>query len=120
MKIIKFNEKYEDLQKIDEGINNSINEDWKWRFGNLIYEELTSSIESWIDENDFQKIYNGIEMWKYFRDKHIDESDNIFSKEQIKDLDFLTTKSSEMLLEKYIYNKSEKLFLEKFIQKINK
>ena len=131
MKLIRFNDRYENLQKIDEGtwgykpLDSDSASDWKWKFGNLIYEELATSLEGWIGGDDLLKIYEGIGMWEYFRDKHVGESYGIFSKEQIQDLDFLTTKSSEYLLEKYTemgWKEPEKVkqYLEKFIEKINK
>lgn len=131
MKIIRFNDIYKNFDKVDEGVwgNEPLDSDhasdWKWRFGNLIYEELASSLEQWIGENDLLKIYEGIGMWEYFRDKHANEAYNIFSDEQIKDLDYLTIKSAEMLLEHYKemgWKEPEKVrqYLEKYIEKINK
>ena len=90
MKLIRFNDRFENLQKIDEGIwgykplDNDHASDWKWRFGNLIYEEIVGSLEQWIGENDLLKIYEGIGMWEYFRYKHKDDSYGIFSRKQIK------------------------------------
>ena len=131
MKLIRFNDRYNDFQKIDEGawghepLDSDHASDWKWRFGNLIYEELAYSLEQWIGDNDLLKIYEGIGMWEYFRDKHADESYNIFNEKQIEDLDFLTIKSAEMLLEKYKemgWKEPQKVkqYLENFIKKINK
>lgn len=131
MKINRFNDILKSYDMINEGawgskpLDSDSASDWKWVFGKLIYEELSSKLENWIGNDDLLKMYEGIGMWEYFRDKHSDESYNIFSKEQIKDLDFLTLKSAEYLLEKYQdmgWKEPEKVksYLNKFIDKIQK
>ena len=130
MKILRIDNWSSDYQKLDEGawgyepLDNDTASDWKWRFGNMIYEEIMSSLENWMEENDLSKIYNAIGMWEYFRNKHIDDSYGIFVKKQIEDLDYSTTQAAYYLLKKYKemdLDQPEKVkqYLEKFIEKIS-
>lgn len=102
MKINKFKE-YERLYEgsWDTGpLDNDSASDWKWVFGRFIYNEIYSHIEKSISENNDQEIYHGVGMWEYFRDRHIDDTYNMFTEDQISDIDSLTYDASKMLLHK--------------------
>lgn len=129
MKINRFNDLYKSYDKLNEGawghnpLDNDTSSDWKWVFGRMIYNEILNKLKKSIENDDLRSIYYCIGMWEYFRDKHKDESYGIFIDEQIEELDYLSIKSAEQLLDRYdelSYNEPNKvkIYLEKLLQKL--
>jgi len=131
MRINRFSDIYKSFDKINEGawghmpLDNDAASDWKWVFGKMIYNEILDKLKKSIENDDLTHMYYCIGMWEYFRDKHKhkDDSYGIFIDEQIQELDYLSIKTAEQLIERYEEmgwkNPEEvKTYLEKLLSKL--
>jgi len=129
MKINKFKE-YDKLYEGSWGtgpLDNDSASNWKFVLGKFIFNEIYSHIEKSISQNNLLEIYRGVGMWEYFRDRHIDDNYNIFTKNQFYDLDSLCYDVSDMLLTRVNnmgwvdekYEEEVKEYLHKIIKKMH-
>lgn len=122
----------ESIQELNEGawghgpLDNDGASDWKWKFGDMILKELRAKIERGLKAKDSpvntEYLYYAIGMWEFFKNR-LKTNYSFFKDDEIRNMDNLTKKAAEKLLElnysKYYDNPEEvKIYLENYINNV--
>lgn len=109
----------EEIQKLDEGawghgpLDNDSVSDWKWVFGKFILDELKKKLKG----NDTSYKYYAIGLWEFFKER-LETNYSFFSDDEKNELDELTIKAAQEILEddKYINSYSQPDYIKKYLE----
>lgn len=82
-------------------LDNDSASDWKWKFGDLIIEELKDKIMRGLNSEeytDWSYLYYAIGMWEFLKDR-LDTQYTFFTSDEIKEMDNLTKQAAQKLID---------------------
>jgi len=89
----------EELQKVNEGawghgpLDNDSASDWKWKFGDLIIEELKKKFFG----HDVSYKYYALGMWEFFKTR-LETQYSVFTNDEIEEMDEIASKVAREII----------------------